>query len=242
MYNNENRISFNISVDEIKQIENWLIEEQSLSKEGFYCRWEDIKSAYIDNRLIAIFDDDKAVGFTTWCSSEYVSRIDYIEIKPTHRKMGFCRKLISHLFEYLKNNNIYVAQLQCSPESSEPIWRKLGFVDFPKGLYDNCINKQLYRILVPHIQFAKDLSILNRIELWNKEPFQSNNIDSIWKWDIEYVGNTSKLILPIIAPAWKDWRIRWVRNGECVKDDKVMKFNYKKPIDFGEFIVIEELN
>ena len=242
MANIEYRISFNISEVEINDIKNWLIVEQKVFKEGFYCNWDIIKSAFNDNHLIVIFVNEIAVGFAIWTNSDYTSTIDIVEIKPTHRMMGLGRKLITYLLEHFKNNNIYVAQLQCCPESSEPIWRKLDFVDFPDGLFDKNRNKQLYKILVLHLKPVENNTSSNKIELWNDEPYRTMKIDSRWKWDIEYIENTSKLKLPIIAPAYKDWRMKWEKDGICFKDDKVKYFNNNKPIDFGAFIIIEELD
>ena len=230
---------------QVGEIEKWLIAESKKTGDGFYCNWTIIKSSFHKNELIVISFNNKTVGFATWrLTSEKTARIEIAEIKPKFRKKGIGKKLITELLIFLNDKNICVVDLQCSPENSAPIWKRLGFLDFSgppeKYNFNPGDNKKLYTILTKHLQASTGQNIGETIELWDDEPYITDkNTLPKYVWNLEFIEGTRKLSNPIIHPAHHKWRICWKVNGKTVKDDKINRFVTK--IDFGTFIIIDEL-
>ena len=126
------KVSFNPTKKQLIEIEGWLLRERSQTGEGFYCNRRIIKNSFSKNEMATISKTSKTVGFAIWNNiADFSVTIDIAEIKPRYRKKGLGEELISRLIDYLISLNIYVAYLECMPESSEFFWRHLGFIDFP---------------------------------------------------------------------------------------------------------------
>ncbi|WP_017257824.1 GNAT family N-acetyltransferase [Pedobacter arcticus] len=209
------------------EIEDWLIEERDKTGEGFYCNWNVIKSSYNKNELVIITYKNKTIGFITWSLlTDKTARIEIAEVKPTYRKKGFGKNLLTALLKFLKSKGINVVELRCSPKTSEPIWKSLGFIEFPDPPknynFDSLQSKKLYTILRDHCQIS-DITLADEtIELWNEEPHTiDENTQATYLWNIEFIEGTKKLTKPIIHPAHYDWRLRWVIKGKIIKDCKL---------------------
>ncbi len=234
------KISFKPKLDQLNEIEKWLIDERNSTGDGFYCNWNIIKSSYDEKKLAIISEDNQTVGFITWANYvEFTETIEITEIKPTHRNRGLGKQLVSKLTQRLISKNVYVVKLQCSPSSSEPIWRHLGFIDFPKHDNWNRGNKELFKILVPHLEAQKNITN-EYIELWNDEPYCTQNVNSTWKWNLSFKDGTRELEKPIIQPCHYDWRIRWANNDLIFKDENVKRFG-QDTINFGGFLIIKKM-
>lgn len=151
---------------------------------------------------------------------------------------------MTRLTEFLKDKGVYVIDLQCSPETSEPIWKRLGFLEFPDPPEnygpDLRGNKKLYTILVEHLQASPVQSAEETIELWNYESYTSNdNSPPAYIWNLEFIEGTRRLVKPIIQPGYRGWRIRWKANDTIKQDNQVKRF--MKEIEFGTFVIIDEL-
>lgn len=239
-------VTFSPTVNHLDEIEKWLIEEDKESNEGFYCNWDAIKSSFDKRELTTISLNDKTVGFATWrLTTDNTARIEIAEIKPSERGKGIGKMMIGQLIGFLEEKNIDVIDLQCAPARSEPFWKHLGFVEFPAPLNNHPFNangnKKLYKILNDHLLPSSTRQNEETIELWNDEPYKTNEIKPpTYIWDLEFINGTRKLSKPIIHPAHYEWRLRWTKNGQVMKDDKVKRFI--KKIDFCSFIIIEELS
>jgi len=238
------QVTFSPTIKQVGEIEKWLIAERKKSGDGFYCNWDTIKSSHSRNELVTISLNNKTIGFATWqLTTERTARIEIMEVKPTHRHKGIGKKLTTKLLNYLTDKNICVVDLQCSPETSEPVWKKLGFIEFPDPPENYNFNsddsKQLYIILTENLQTSSVQHTDETIELWNDEPYRTNNTLPTYTWNLEFVPGTRKLAKPIIYPGHYEWRLRWKINGKTIKDDKVKRFVTE--IDFGTFIIIDEL-
>lgn len=237
-------INFSPADHHISEIKKWLIDEERKTRKGFYCNWEIIKSSYVKGQLITISHRNRTIGFATFYSNtEKTIKIEIAEIKPSYRKKGAGKKLTAELLKHFKDKGVVVAYLQCAPETSEPIWKKLGFIEYPDPPenynFNASGNKQLFQILTPHIN-PNNLGESNeRIELWNDEPYRTGDTEPTYVWHLEFIPNTRKLKTPIIHPAHYEWRIRWTSNGKVIKDNKIKYFG--KEIDYETFIVIDEL-
>lgn len=240
------QVTFSPTDKQVGEIEKWLIAERQKTGDGFYCNWNIIKSSFDKNELATISLNNKTIGFATWrLYTDKTARIEITEVKPTYRKKGIGKKLTTHLLNFLKNKGVCVVDLQCSPDTSERVWKRLGFVEFPEPPenynFNSNDNKKLYSILTEHLQTASVQSADETIELWNDEPYTTDeNTPPTYIWNIEFIDGTRKLSKPIIHPAYYEWRLRWRINGKTIKDDKVKRF--KTEIDFGTFIIIDELS
>ncbi len=237
-------ITFLPTEKKLGEIEEWLIEEEQKTGNGFYCNWNNIKASFDKNKLVTISLNNKTIGFASWqLITEKTARIEIAEIKPSYRNKGVGKKLTDELLNFLKDKSIYVVDLLCSPKESEPIWKSMGFLEFPElpeKYHFNSDNKKLYKILTDNLQQNTKRNNEETIELWNEEPSSINeNTESTYIWYLEFLNGTRKLSKPIIQPANYHWRLCWKKNGRKIDDDKVKRFKTK--IDFGSFIIIEEL-
>lgn len=233
------KISFHPSSEDIHEIEQWLLQEDKKTGEGFYCNWHLIMSSYNEEKLATISIDTNPVGFVTWQENEKTATISIAEINPKFRSKGLGRNLIATLFNRLRENGICVTDLQCAPASSETAWKKMGYQEFPQGLiYGLDGHKKLYQILVPSLK-QTDKDALEIIELWDDEPHIATK-EPLWRWHPQIKPGTSELEEPIIHPAHYDWRIRWRKGTDVYKDTKVKYFS-KEKVDFNKFIILNQL-
>ncbi len=156
-------LKFNLHPNEkhLAYIEKWLIEEWSETKQGFYSNWNMISNAYTEKRLSIITENDNAIGFMVYRIYDLTSVIDIAEIKPSERKKGFAKKMIDGTFEFFKSKGILVIQLFCSPENSEPFWKKVGFLNFPEFPHNSQI--KMYKPLI------QTLKLINLSEFENDD-------------------------------------------------------------------------
>lgn len=242
--NFEIEISFDPTKNQLNEIKKWLIEEKKSTGESFYNNWNIIESSFVENELITISENKQTIGFVVWSLcylKKYSAKIDMAVIKPSHRNKGFGRKIVSELILMLNDKGIYTIELDCSPRSSEKIWRQLGFIDFPANNYHNKIYKKLYKIIVPHLEVQEIITVDESIELWDNRYDKTKELNPTWKWNLIFKKESRELEKPIIHPCFDvDWRIRWKKFDGIKIDDKVKYFS-ETNFRFGDFIVIKEV-
>jgi hypothetical protein len=82
---------------------------------------------------------------------------------------------------------------------------------------------------------------LNRLELWDVEPHLADRRNPRWCWNIEL--EDGKLIPPIIQVCNDNWNLRWTKNGQIIKQDKVKYFaDSENRIEFTPFMYITKLS
>ena len=237
------KIVFDPTERELQEVENWLKQEYEDTGEGFYCNWSIIKESLAQKELITISLDKHTVGFLVLGCRELRATIDILEIRTDHRNKGLGKELVDAVFEHLRADNIYAVDVQCSPSSSEPFWRKLGFRDFPKDRNrTNAGNTELFKVLVHCLKCSTKIPNLNReyLDLWNSEPGHTLNASPTWTWSLKFKKGSRELEKPIVHPSNRDWRVRWRMGDTVIKDDKVKYFD-ETEIDFGKFIVLRNL-
>ncbi len=221
----------------ISEIEKWLIEEKNKTGRGFYWDLKSIKKAVEDNKIAVLTKDNYAIGFITYSINELVATIEIAEIKPCCRKKGFARKLVNDCLDYFRNNGAIVTELYCAPKSSELIWKKLDFLNYPPLEHNNdkiCMYKPLVDILETRNNNLSD----ELIELWDYGTHVNElNRPPKWTWHI----NDSKLEKPIIQPSDKDWQIRWQKGGKTIECCKVKNFNSLVNRYRADFLIIKQL-
>ncbi len=186
----------------------------------------------------------KVVGFVTWLEGELTLRINIAEIRPSHRNKGLCKKLIHCLENRAFKQGIVALDLQCSPASSEVIWKKIGFKEFPKipdGWEYHRGHKQLFKILVPTLAPSSEPSGEDTIEVWNQEP---NRIRGDKRptaiWNIPNLRSVSAFPKPIIIPGYSKWRIRYSKNNQTVYDGQLERFS-KERLCEKDMIIIKQI-
>lgn len=240
------KVNFSPTNDEVSEIENWLITEDMKTGRGFYCSWNDIKSSYSRNELVTISSSNKTIGFATWwfCTNQ-IARILYVEVNPYYRRRGYGAILASILLDYLKSKGAHIVTLQCSQEKSELFWKHMGFEEFLATNYEytpaySLGKKELFKILVEHLQTNSISHSVETIELWNVEPYRTKeNTPPTFIWNLEYIDGTRKLVRPIIRNGHSEWRIRWSINGKTIIDSAAKHF--KSIIALESFVIISEL-
>ena len=238
-------ISLNPPLKSLNEIEEWLIDEDKKTKQGFYCNWKIIKKSFEEKNFAVISVNNSAVGFITWNESELVGTIDICEIKPTERGKGYLKILFTEVCAFFLKKNIVALSLECAPASSEVVWRKLGFIEFPEmpklGIYSDYGNKKLYKVLISNVYENEEIiEGSETIELWNVEPHANDSIAPIWKAQISFQPNKNKLQKWIIFPCKSDWRIRWRKGNEIYKVCKVKHFQSER-IEYDPFLIIKRL-
>lgn len=233
------QVTFNPTPRDLDEIKGWLIAEERIYNSGFYCNWDIIENAFHDSELAVIRDSDSTIGFLVFTKYDLVVKIDIAEIKPDFRKNNFGKVLINHCLQKFKKDNFVAAELYCEPKSSEKFWRRLGFKNFPDMPSTNSQIK-MYQELVPTLDHQNSSRKKDLIELWDQEPIIACNRSAKWVWELQFQGNTNKLIKPIIHPAHFDWQICWKQQNKIIVENKVKRFK-TADIEFGYFIIINEL-
>lgn len=235
----EKEIKFNPTKNDLKEVKKWLKEEKEKSgkSEGFFCNWAIIKEAYNNKRFISLRLNKKAIGFCIWQKDEIYAKIDIFAIQLEYRRKGFGKFLFKNTINYLKQKNILLLKLFCEPRESEKFWRKMGFIKFPHGI-NGQPDLTFYKPLIKVKNTTRKPDALNKLELWDLEPYQINDRKPKWSWDIK----NNHLLNPIILACNPDWNIRWTKNGKIINEEKIKRFSQNKQIIFGSFMFIKMLD
>lgn len=231
------KLELNPIDEHIDQIEKWLIEDWNKNKEGFLKHWDMIQEAYAENRLSVLLDNGIAIGFVVYRIFNELGLIDIAEIKPSNRKKGIARKFILNNLKFFKSKGVLVVKLFCAPEISEGFWKKCGFNKFK---IPNSSRINMYKTLIPILEPSGKMQNNDILKLWDCEPYQANENEPKWLWNLEYKPGNKTLIKPIIFPAYKDWQLGLMKNEEQI-EKKVKYFPMNFSYD-GTFMIIREVS
>lgn len=224
---------------DLEKVKDWLVEEEIKFNEGFNCNWEIIEKTFKNGDLITLDFNEIPIGFLVWSKGEIYAEIDILEIRPAFRNKGIGRFFYSQICDYLRQNGYLAVKLFCAPIKSERFWKKMGFIKFPYRGYSEA-DLTYFKPLIEILPTSENGQKGHKIELWDVEPFQKNNNIPKWTWSIELIDNV--LISPIIQPCNCNWNLRWTKNGETLKEDKVKYFGTKENrVDYSPFLCIEKL-
>lgn len=240
MLNVENvaKLNFQPTKKHLNDIEKWLEKEWNKTHEGFYCNWNIIEESFEKGNLNVVTENSSAVGFVVYRVYDLTAVIDIVEIRASYRKNGLAKMLINGTLEFLKSNGVLAVELFCSPENSEPFWKKIGFKNFPLLPSESRIN--LYKTLVETTPISEKGKTKSKIKLWNCEPYQADKIEAKWIWDLDYISDNGTLDKPLIFPVAQDWQIQLLLNGEVMITDKV-KYCGMDDGDYGSFMIIRNI-
>jgi GNAT superfamily N-acetyltransferase len=220
-----------LNIEQLAEIKNFLIEEEKLSNEGFYCNWHNIEKSFNKNCLFALDLDGKIIGFLTWRNrgNQYLD-ICIMEINPKYRNKGFGKLFYDKVEKYFLSNNFLAIQLFCKPKSSEMFWRKMGFTKLPDRGYGEP-ELSFFKPLIKTRELSDTNCLINKVELWNLEPYLIKEQPAKWTWNID----DNKY--PIFIPCNDKWNLRITKNSQIIKEGKVMDFDRNDYIEIGVIIM-----
>lgn len=225
---------------DINEILFWLKKEKENDKfgNGFYNNKSVIIDSFKLGKAIVLKDNNKNIGLITWGDDDILINIDIFVIHPDYRRKGFGEYFYRTVSDYFKTKGFKVIKLFCEPKSSEKFWKKIGLVKLHDCGYTE--HELTYYDVLVDVASPDNISNVDKIELWNIEPYESAEISPKWTWFVEICGD--KLVHPIIHPCNCNWNLRWSRNGVVLKEEKVKYFTNK---DFelfrSKFLYIEKL-
>ena len=122
---------------DLSAVLQWLKEEEDAYNDGvsiergFYCNRNVVSDAQENNALFVALDGDHPIAFAALSSA--MDEINILEVQPGRRREGAGRTLATHCIEHYRNagNGACVVTVECTPETSEPFWKSLGFKLFP---------------------------------------------------------------------------------------------------------------
>jgi hypothetical protein len=237
------KISFNPKQKNLDDISKWMVEEKKIPIE-INGNWKSILSAYNEKRLVIAIYKSKTVGFFIISKTELLIYIDIAEINPNFRKRGIAYQMLNEIIKKHEKNETYALHLFCAPESSHKIWNKLGFKYFPNNSEKNLYEKiKMYKLIKPILKPKLNKYELEKevIEIWNDEPYKTKDNNPNWTWYIIYIKNTKILKTPIVHFGDYEWRIRWRKGNEIIKDCKYKNFD-RKNTEFNCMIIKETPN
>ena len=224
----------NPSIKQLDKIKQFLIREDKFFRDGFYCNWRNIEQSFNEDRLVAMGLDGEIIGFLTWenVGNNYLE-INIMEINPKYRNKGFGKIFYDKAEKYFIQNNFIAIKLFCSPKSSEMFWRKMGFTKFPDGV---CSDPELsyYKTLIKTKIPSMTNNLIDKIELWDLEPYQIKEQQPKWVWKL---NDNNKY--PILTPCNFEWNLRVTKNGEIIKNTKVKYFDRDSHFQTPPFLFIK---
>lgn len=225
---------------DIDEILSWLKKEKESDKfgNGFYNNKSAILDSFMSEKAIVLKYNNKNIGLIIWWDYDILINIDIFVIHPDYRRKGFGEYFYRTVSDYFKTNGFKVIKLFCQPTSSEKFWKKMGLIKL--DVCGKAENELTYYDVLVDIASSENTSNGDKIELWDVEPFESDEILPKWTWYVEICED--ELVLPIIHPCDCNWNLRWSRNGVVLKEEKVKYFTDE---DFelfrSKFLYIEKL-
>lgn len=117
-------------------IRAWL-EFEERDGEGFIHNWSLIEAAAVEREMMVVLGADGPIGFLTYG----LTRSSILQIRSDHKRRGVGRQLVGHAIREADAARNPILVIQCSPKSSIPFWRQMGFVPHREreqhGLYNN---------------------------------------------------------------------------------------------------------
>ncbi|WP_092705319.1 GNAT family N-acetyltransferase [Rhodanobacter glycinis] len=112
----------------LNQVLGWLEREQQECGEGFFCKSKMLVQAHEAGELYCGLAGGSAVGFVMHSIVSARASIDILEVHPERRRQRIGTQLALNAIERLRSAGAETVGVQCSPRSSEPFWRSLGFL------------------------------------------------------------------------------------------------------------------
>ena len=115
--------------EHLVEVLGWLKVEEDTTGNGFYCNLSVISKCFSDGRARCLVEHGKVIAFGLYRLECDYSEIVIMEVHPKHRSRGLGVHLSKHLLALLQSLGAKSVHVQCSPVTSEPFWRKQGFIE-----------------------------------------------------------------------------------------------------------------
>ena len=205
---------------DINEVVGWLKKEMSndIRGCGFYNNRNVIYEAYERGSAITFKYKGKNIGLLIYgFDNELIVDIDIFVIHPTYRGQGYGTTFYNLASQFFRENGYYVIRLFCSPKESETFWQRIGLKKLPEcGIWQHDLT--YYDVLVDTALKTSSVG-MDKIELWDVEPFEAENVEPRWTWYVD--SNDDRQSYPIIHPSNCNWKLRWSRNGIVLREDKI---------------------
>jgi N-acetylglutamate synthase-like GNAT family acetyltransferase len=208
---------------DIKAIRQWLAQEESQEIDGnFLCNWNLTFEAHSEGELLVYVDPASGVAVAYQWGGLVQPGI--LQVRNDMRHRGIGRALVARRIKEARRKNTPLLFIQCTPESSIPFWRRMGFT-----LLQRKGDTYGYRVLSRHFKDptdAVDLSVTIRFYPEEKK----------WRPDVAAISETSPaatitkdgtvhladrvLFHERIYEHVRDVVVEIVINGKCVYCDK----------------------
>lgn len=177
--------------DQLAEVLDWLkIAFQDNDGEGFWGNRRLIKHWHADGLMRVLLVEDKAVGF--WAGHFDTNSV--MEIHRDFRKHGYGRLLAEDWMKGAEAAGICVLKIECSPRSSIPFWKKLGFL--PLNAFDE-FEDDYFRVFERDLQPPKEGSAVKVILEWhNEEALWGNDVIPLKREEFSGVKKGKKVYLP----------------------------------------------
>lgn len=232
-------IIYSVTEQHLKEIEEWLSDEQNESVSPIYNHWDFISAKQKMKQMMCLKVNETVIGFVTWISDfNYpLQSIEYLAICDKYQRKGYGRLLVNSCFGLFIEKEIKVVKLQSATEESDIFWEKMGFERYPKE-YSN--NKYHYKFIVDYQKCISENKADEVIEIWDTYCSDVNILPS-YTFEILYENNSSRLKIPIIMLCDDSWRIRWCKKGKILKDSLIKRFHKNGLFALGEILIIDKL-
>lgn len=111
----------------------------------------------------------------------------------------------------------------------------MNFIKFPERGYSEPALTYYIPLIDINVSSETNISLFNKLELWDLEPFQVGQQKPKWTWSI---GENAK---SIIQPCNSNWKLRLTKDGKIIKDDKIKYFDRNEEIEVGPFLYIKSI-
>lgn len=137
---------------DLPPIHEWLLEEKSLgSRDSFLCNWEQTVRWH-ERGLVNVCVDKHSAQVVGYQSNDLTSP-GILEVRRDFRRLGVGKALVKHRVLEVRKQNECMLYIQCTPESSLPFWRAMGFIPIAvKGWGDSIY---AYKILSQRHRLSK---------------------------------------------------------------------------------------
>lgn len=223
---------------DLEEIRAWLLQEKQDIGESFIFNWNIIEEGFTEGRFASAKMHHQTVVFLVWSEPGRTAEILVMAVRPDMRGQGVGTRFVEKVFPYLTDKlDVLVLEAQCAPISSEPFWRKHGFIDYPpnhptarrSGIH-------LYRPMIEPLSTNPIQPPFAFLELWHRQPFEVTpdlQADSKFYLALDPSGACSQTVA---IPAANDWQVRLTCPGRQVRKEKV-KHLFSPACREGGFLV-----
>lgn len=113
---------------DVEKIHYWLLDQDHREVHGsFLCNWNLTLKTYAENELLVATLNDEPVAYI-W------KNFGILEVREEFRKKGIGKRLVEFAMDHARNKNRHAISIECTPETSIPFWKKMGFEFYSRNM------------------------------------------------------------------------------------------------------------